>query len=242
LGRLIQDYQSRELAEGSKSRFQPFRCSAHFRGLHQFRRNGKIVSRAVRYHDETSRLVEVQVITPAGKAADRRLMERLLASLSVTSRADQARRWSVFDLSLVTPPHFQLVRTSVKPADATLSFAQVDPKTGKPTRTEASLRRLGMARAWFAGNLKQLVLNHDKKTGFSRFSAVRHRGYEALLAEGTEPGPPLRRVLRLLRQRRVLAWSAAPENAVYELATLSPPQHPVLPAEFDLLNGAGADQ
>ena len=63
-----------------------------------------------------------------------------------------------------------------------------------------------------------------------------------MLAEGTEPGPPLQRALKLLRQRRVLAWSAARENAVYELATLSPRKHPVWPAEFDVLSDVGADR
>jgi hypothetical protein len=240
LTRLVEDYLGKEADIEPATEIERFTCGRRWRGIRQRKPGGEVISRGVLYHEQTSRLVELLVILPPGAKEDQQLVDQILTSFRVTAAAEECRRWNAFDIALTTPPDFRLSSSSVKPADTTLRFVQVDGAKGKPTRTEATIRRLGMARCWYDGSLERVVQAHFPEQRFSESQKLSHPGSEAYFARGTEPGPPVKRMLRRLRERRVLCWHVPEQNAVYELVTLSPPQRPVLPTDFQFESAGGA--
>ncbi len=240
LTRLVEDYLGKEADTPTPSDIERFTCGRRWRGLRQSKPSGEVVSRGVLYHAETSRLIELLVTLPPGQKEDQRLVDQILESFRVTAAAEDCRRWNAFDIALRTPPRFRLTSSNVKPADVTLHFVRMNAAKGKPTRTEASIRRLGMARSWYDGSLETVVKSHFPDQRFSETTQLSHRGGEAFCARGIEPGPPVNRMLRRLRERRVLCWHAPDQNAVYELVTLSPRQQPVLPSDFEVECSGGA--
>ena len=240
LSRLVSDYLGKEADVEEAGPPERFRCGRHWRGLRQRKPSGEVINRGVLYHAETSRLIELLVTLPPGTDEDQRLVDQILRSFRVTAGAEDCRRWNAFDIALTTPPDFRLASSSVKPADATLRFVLVDAARGKPTRTEATVRRLGMARSWYEGSLERMVRAHYPEQRFVESGEIRHQGSEGYFARGVEPGPPVKRMLRRLRERRVLCWHVPEQNAVYELATLSPQQQPVSPDDFRVELGGGA--
>jgi hypothetical protein len=233
LEQLLRDYRERVLADAQSAELGVLRLAQHWRILKQTQPGAaQMITRGVCFDSKTSRLVEALIVTYADEPDEQGLVARLLAEIAIVARGDENTRWRIFDIDIDTPPDFRLTKTNVKPADVTLTFRRVDADGSKPTRQEASVRRLGMARAWHTGSLEQLILRHAPKARFSSFERVEQRGHQALLAAGTEPGPRLKRALSLLRGQQVLAWHCRPENAIYELGTLSPQGRPLSPADF----------
>lgn len=250
LGRLIRDYQEqarvesgtegasaestelRSFGRGWRGFFQPLSTSGE--------QGARTLCRAVRFDERTSRLIELSISIDRSTAHDGHLLAQLFQSVHVLAAGGDCRRWQAFDLDVTTPPRCRLVKTRVNPADVQLSFCTTDSAPGKPTAREACLRRLGMARAWYSGNLRALVERHADGAVFTQWREQSHQGCPALLAEGTEAGPRYRRLFGKLRQRRVLVWHCPAENAIYQLTTTSPPGAPLLPQDFEVRFGTRA--
>jgi hypothetical protein len=233
LEQLLRDYRERVVADAQNAELGALSLARRWRTLKQTQPDAaQIISRGVCFDSRTSRLVEALIVTHADEPDDLGLVARLLGEIAIVARGDESTRWRIFDIDVDTPPHFRLTKTNVKPADVTLTFRRIDADGGKPTGQEASVRRLGMASAWHTGNLEQLIVRHAPKARFWRFEQLKQRGHQALLAAGIEPGPRLKRALRLLREQQVLAWRCRPENAIYELGTLSPQGQPLCPTDF----------
>lgn len=250
LGRLIRDYQTQALVDlgpegGPGESMEPRSFGRGWRGFFQplcpsESRDARALCRAVRFDERTSRLIEVSVSIDRNSAHDGRLLAQLFQGVHVLATGKDCRRWQAFDLDVTTPPRCRLVKTKVNPADVQLGFCMADSAPGKRTAREASLRRLGMARAWYSGNLRALVEHHAAGSVFTHWTEQSHQGCPALLAEGTEAGPRYRRLLGKLRQRRVLVWHCPAENAIYQLTTTSPVGDPLLPQDFEVRFGARA--
>jgi hypothetical protein len=233
LDQLLHDYRDRVLTDAQDAELGALRLSRRWRTLRQTQPDAaEIINRGVCFDAKTSRLVEALIITDTGEPKEQGLVERLLDEISVTCSAERSTRYRIFDLDVDTPPGFRLTKTRVKPADVTLTFQRTAANGKKAARQAASVRRLGMARAWHTGSLRELILRHEPKARLVSFEPQDYRGHQGLLASGTEAGPRLKRAVGLLRDQRVLAWCCEPENAVYEVITLSPRSQPLPPEDF----------
>lgn len=230
LERVLGDYQSKERKEKGTSKFEKFRHGRYV-GLSNLGPRGEQVTRAVRFHAPHGRLVEALFLDP--KCSTNEWIEAFLDSLEFECAAEQSRRVRAFDIDVEAPSGLRLTKATVKPADVVFVFSP-DEERGPRAGTEARLRRLGMAASWHDGDLGRMVRKHHPKSLFKTVENQRRGANPAVVLEGFEPSPPLRRWLRLARCQRTLAWHSAEENAVYELTTLSPHKRPLRPTAFDV--------
>jgi len=235
LERVVSDYRSRLAAELGAAAVRSPADVGGFRGVEAVGTEAdRVVTRAVSWDAEGSRLLEVVMLGRASAPADRALSRRLLAAIRVTGRAEQARRFRAFDVDVEAPPGLRLVALSPRPGDVALTFRQVEATTRGGVGGEATLRRLGMADAWYAGDLEAVLHRQEPGARFERVERLDRGGAASLLATGSEAGPRWRRALRRLRVQRSLAWECPAENAVYLVSTRSPGRAPLLPSAFSV--------
>jgi hypothetical protein len=232
LGRLIDDYERQRLKQESEGRF---RIRGSWRGLVQRDEFGERVCRAVTY--ESGLLVEVQLLLEADAENPRQALSHFVRDFAFES-SEGARRWTAFDVDLVVPPRHRLESTDVKPADVRLSFEQHDEE-GRHTGLEVTVRRLGMARSWFDGDLEALVRSHWPKWSLNVHAESGASG--EVRGDGLGPGPVFRRWLKLVPRIQFRAWSVPEENAIYELAVVGPQRGTDVNVEpYELRLGGGA--
>ncbi|MCC5844583.1 MAG: PqqD family protein [Verrucomicrobia bacterium] len=82
-----------------------------------------------------------------------RLLREILSSVAVAEDPARATRWRAFGIDCTVPETWTLRRAEILPMDARLQFSC--PKRGRLQRqnTLFEVRRLGMVREWFDGNL-----------------------------------------------------------------------------------------
>ena len=233
LKRLVSDYTGQGHLEGLGP--TPLVTPKPWLGLTHADADGRgTLLRAVHFDAPTSRLVEVLFLTPPGDS-DPASFKRLLAGVRVTAAADRAVRWRAFNVDITTPPGFKLVKTDIKPADTQMEFGPVDSRSTKGG--DVRVRRRGMARTWYDGSLHDLIRGQEPKVRFTRFEAAQAGEHPAVLAEGLLETRPFARLLGRQTVRRVMAWSADDENAVYQLATSSAADAPLSPEQFLVRSG-----
>lgn len=220
--RMLSDDRARQLEHQPDARLESLEAGDWRGTTRVFDESGQAVTRAVRYDAGTGRLLEAVVITTAGPE-DLAEAGELLASIAVESKAEEATRWRAFDLDVTTPGgEWRLASTEVKPADVTLAFRQfrgVGDESDKPTGAEATVRRMGMADAWWTGDAARFL--RQSWRGAPEVEQTRAGGRTVTRAAGVEPGPRLKRMLGLLREREEAVWPCERCNAVYHVRVLS---------------------
>jgi hypothetical protein len=222
LERLLSDYRAKLEQELGGGSFKQWKSGAH-RCLAQRGPRGEQITRAVRYHAPHRRLLEVQWVA-SEHTTDGASLTALLDSLELTDAPEAARRVCAFDLDVLMPAGFLVVRADVKPFDATLHFAERD---GTAT---AAVRRLGMVSRWHHDELEALAYGHFPKAELRAVAA--QDGVVALT--GHEAGPLWLRLVGRLRRQRTVLWRSPDEDAVYELTIWSREKQPVLPEAFSI--------
>ncbi len=235
LGRVVSDYRSVLAAElGAASVRSPVDLG-DFRAVAAVSvETDRAVTRAVRWDAVGGRLLEAVVLGRASAPGDRALPRRLLMALHVSDSAEGARRFQAFDVDVEVPSGLRLVALTPRPGDVALTFRPGQISARGAGRGEATLRRLGMADSWYAGDLEGVLRRQEPGARFDRVERLERDGATSLLATGSEPGPRWRRVLRRLRVQRSLAWECPAENAVYLVSTRSPERSPLLPSAFSV--------
>jgi hypothetical protein len=233
---MVSNHKSREIELDAEARVS---VVSELRPWHAVRRissAGDVLTRAVLYHASAKRLIEVIVSTDTKERDGQRLLSDLLEQFRVVAPAGDARHWRAFGIDVTAPPEFRLVGAIVKPADVAFHFRRhgTGDRRTKGQPPPVALRRMGMARAWYAGNAEAIIRRDAPKVAFRSFDRSTHGGHPAVMAEGLEPAPPLLRWLGRQRRRSVLLWTCEAENALYELTTSSAPKHPVSPEQFDV--------
>src|SRR5690606_35618110 len=137
-----------------------------------------------------------------GAAFERRLHAAWLDRFESTAGPAEARRWCAFDLDVTVPAGLRLERALVKPAQATFSLAS--ERGGR----EAVIRRLGMARHWFGGELLDVVQKHWPKTVFRG----ERRGEHSIELEGEDGSLRLGRWFGRRQLQRTRAWHSQRED------------------------------
>jgi hypothetical protein len=190
----------------------------------------------VLYDAPSSRLIEVQ-ISGCTTHADQHTTRRILDRLVVREPAAECRSWRAFGIAARTPVGFSLIEAQVRPADVRLRFS----RPAAPLVAEAEVRRLGMAGAWFDGDLRGLLAKHLGPGALEHAESRVHHGHPAASGEAWEKVARFERWLGRARRRRGLAFAVASENAVYLVTTLSPVAEPLEPRAFELGSAAEAE-
>ncbi|MBC8074868.1 MAG: hypothetical protein H7Y32_02230, partial [Chloroflexales bacterium] len=151
LSRLVEEMR-REAEAGAGC--QPFRYGP-WRGIQHIQADRERGIHAVRYHAETSRLLEAHVFGAEAAEPEQSLSRAILGQLRVLGSAHTSCRWRAFNLALKTPDNFALLSADVAPADVRLRF---EHRAGAGTRAAitATAQRLGMVSSWFDGDLARL--------------------------------------------------------------------------------------
>jgi hypothetical protein len=235
LARLVQDFSAQQAGAGKLHRSGPYRSGA-WRGIRREAQAGGVQTQVVQYDAASARLIEARVCT-LGSHEENGLAERVLRAIEVSEPAQSCRRWRAFGLGVEVPPGFELAGTEVQPGSAAFRFER--PRGPHSARTtEAEVRRLGLARAWFDGALERLLGVRFPKVTFEQSEACEYAGGPAWLASGWEEATRFERWLGRARRLRALAVNAPEENAVYVVTTKSPQNAPLDPRAFSLLNGS----
>lgn len=193
----------------------------------------------VRYDVRASRLLEAQCRWPSEASKSVALAEarRLVGQIESIAPPRLARSWRAFDLAFTSAPGFRLVGASVAPADTELRFEQCfehgEPRSSQPP-ARVSVRRLGMARSRFDGDLERWLRNELSRVCFESLSRERYRGLGVVVGRGRDPHTRLERWLGRGRERTALLAFAESENALYLLATEASVGAAPDPRTFDL--------
>jgi hypothetical protein len=232
LVRTLADARSRELENDPGAELEELRRVSGWQGFCRHSKEGEFLTRGVRYDARSARLMEALVVSPAGTADAKRLGCRILERIQSVERAESATRWQAFNLEITALPAFRLVSASVKPGDVCFDFRRFSPGQREPGKERVSVRRMGLAAAWFDGDHQKFIRREAPRVRFRTFGAAEPGGHPGVFGEGEEPGQRLPRLIGRALRRRVLTWRCETENAVYRVATTSPCHHPVNPEDF----------
>ena len=227
LVRMVADQRKRDQSDAGGVRFDALAVGPRWHGYVCNEPSRDPLARAVHYDATNHRLVELVSTTGLDEP-----VRRILSELRLQAPCEGRRRLIAFSLDLTLPEHFKLSSTKVLPADARLDFEFDRGKARRFGATQASIRRMGMARAWYAGDARWLIRRESPKVSFASFSETRHDAHPAVVADGVEPDPRFLRLVGRGRRRRALVWQCEAENAVYHVMTVSPFARPVAPEAF----------
>lgn len=239
--RMLEDHRSRQFEDEPDAVIESFRLGP-WDGLVRSLDDRGLLTRAACYDPTQKVLLEAVVGHGEDELA---LRDEVIESIELAEPMTEATHWRAFGLEAWTPPRFRVSAASVKPAEVSLSFEQLDQPGGHKLRPgRATLTRLGMADGWFGGDLAQLLRARDPKPRYEITERVLDQAVTggpratALVARSIEPGPRLKRLAGRLRTRRDLLWHDAAANAVLQISTLSFEKSPVEPTDF-VLHPAG---
>lgn len=227
LVRLVRDYGARCLASSS---FEPCEGVGCWRGLVETRPDGERVARVVTYEPRSARLLEAMLLVAAGDDAERAIVP-LLERMEVVAADGALRRFSAFGLRARAPAGMQLAHVAVQPAKLVVEFRDAaDGGRG----AVAAVQRLGMAEAWFGGDLEGALRRREPGVRFTSFETTEYAGWPALLGAGKQAVTPFARLARRARHAHCLAWHCESENAVYVVSCGTRGEDDVLPADLNV--------
>jgi hypothetical protein len=203
-----------------------------WRGI-EWKNEGGVHTQIVRYDAESQRLLEARIWAERRSAEQRAFVERLLAEVRCAEPAAKCRHWEAFGVRSVVPAGFELAGSVVQPASVCLRF-EATAERGGARPAAAEVWRLGMARAWFDGDLERLLRARLPQVTFEQSTVVEYRGARARLMEGWEESPRFERWLGRARRLRTLAWAAPDEIVVYVTIIKSPKAVVSEPSAFEL--------
>ncbi len=185
--RLLSDHRAEQVETDPDARFEAAALPAPWRGVVHHLRDDHRLLRAACYDRATRRLLEAVLAlegsaddadTPSGSAS---WVETLLREIRVVGPAESVHHLQAFGVRVAWPRGWRLLRTRIQPADAAFTLAPVEPspkslpRTGEQPRSSAvappppppassrvTLRRRGMADAWFDGDLARLLRQEIK--------------------------------------------------------------------------------
>ena len=237
LERMLHDQQSRELGAEPGATLGPLRAPPGWRGFSVTSPTGQALARAVYFDAPSARLVQAVIVS--GGTDARRLARRVLESVTV-GRAEQATRCHAFGLDVTTPPGYRLTHATVKPADVSFEFRAQAPGKKEPGPEAASIRRMGMAEAWYGDDPEKIVRREAPRVRLRARAERSYGNHRAFSVEGDEPGERLARLFGRGHGHRILIFCCPAENAVYRISTKSRDRRPVLPEEFRVACCQGA--
>lgn len=249
LDQMFDDYRNQQLEADADARIEPLEVPAGWRCVQHVWPDadggggvGGAVMRAAHYDPMTHRLLEMVLTFPGGavgrevasREGDRDAVVRaVLAGARVTGSADAASRWRAFGIDATVPRGLALVGAEVRPGDIALRFR---PRGGAGLTADGArevwVRRMGMARSWFKGDLAW-VMQRAAPNAELETQAARVGQHDAVAAEGWAPGPRAKRLAGRLvgrgLRRRELWWHDEEANAVFGIvceATAASPLRP----------------
>ena len=203
----------------------PFELGA-FRGLVVDTQGGR-ETRAVTYHAESSRLLELRISeTARGGSA-----ETIVRSFRIAPSDDIERRWRAFGLDVCTPNDFALASAAVHPLDVTLRFERAFAGRMVPL-LRLSARRLGMAATWFRGDFARLLAEKAPGVSFGVLQACELGDYSGFVATGKGADARWVRLVGRAREERALVFRAEDENAIYLYQSEGPVGRALAPQSF----------
>lgn len=220
LERLRQDFQSQPLFVGHT--VLSCQDSSGFRVMERRAASGERVTQALRFDPVSSRLIELE-LPGLAEREDPTLTEALLAGFAFAGR-EQACRLCAFGVRADLPEGFQLTRSQVKPADVSLEFER-PTSPGERLGGRLRIRRSGMARAWFSGDLVRTVAARNTELAYREFAQTTVGPHAATVASGFPRGAILKRVFGKVALRRTTCWECAEQNAVFETELCLPAKH-----------------
>jgi hypothetical protein len=229
VGRLLDDYQSRLSGSETSGTWATPTLPDGWRGRLHRRAEGTPLLRAARYDATHDRLLEV-ALELGERSADGGWMAGVLAGVRSVRRAEDARRLRAFGVSIQYPPGWRPTGAQVLPADVSVTFS---PSEEKPDAT-VTLRRRGMAGAWFDGDLEGLIAQEQRQAK-PRFEA---RPNDAVEAWWDVPGPRFRKLLGRHRVAACRWWHDPADTAVYEIRAEGPAPDPPAWTGFTLTGDA----
>ena len=179
------------------------------------------VYRALSYVSQYNVLVQATLSLDGNREETHAGLREILGHLSVNEDPEKATRWRAFGIDCRVPDTWTLLEAKVKPMDARLTFDCGNKRRVSKMRSTCEIRRMGMARDWFDGDLhsfaKSRVLGLDPHV-VSEFNGNR----EVLKVDAAQGrffflgklGPKERQQLRI--------WHAPEANSMFVINLSNP--------------------
>jgi len=214
VGQQMDDYKARDLEVDPSARHAALVEVGGWRG-YRGTVDGLAISRASRYDARTKRWVELTMPWPDG--VDEVLERGMLEGFAIDPPGDvQCMRAFRTEIHLASA--WEVSAVVAKPANVAFEFSC--------GRRELTVRRLGMADAWFDGNLDNLLYKRVN-VEIDHTQITTYRGHPAAVATSTEKATRASRLLGMARRRTDRAWFCEASNVVYCTTELSPKRKPL---------------
>ncbi|MCH8510929.1 MAG: PqqD family protein [Kiritimatiellae bacterium] len=111
------------------------------------------VYRAVLYEKDTNVLLQTTLTLDGSREETHEFVRNLLNHLTLTEAPEKATHWRAFGIDCRVPADWVLREAVAKPMDIRLKFDCGTKRMLSKQRTTAEVRRLGMVKDWFDGDL-----------------------------------------------------------------------------------------
>ncbi|HEY4102615.1 MAG TPA: hypothetical protein VGM44_01950 [Polyangiaceae bacterium] len=209
LERLFSDFETRSNADGELSRNQ--RDCAGFRVLECIGKSAQPTTHALRYEPRSKRLIELEFAHDG--AVDEHAFVDALLSEFVFAERNQSTRLQAFAVRADLPRGFELSASEVKPADVSFEFVRAAERRQPRLR----IRRSGMARAWFDGDISRALRQRNPELRFDELESIDMGPHRASSGLASPRVAPLARLFKRASPVRVTSWHCPAENALFEL-------------------------
>ncbi len=235
LNRMLSDQRSKDVLDFPGANIKELKGHSGWQGTLREQGNDERVVNAAHYDFRAARLIQV-ILTEAGDVTDgKSVRSALFGSIEVVSKAAEAREFRAFGLDVTVPFGFRLIKATVKPADVTFEFAEVDAKHSRHTGKAVTVHRMGMAAAWAPEDKRGLLAKETPQLRLSDVQRTSRGKHVAFLAQGKEVHPRLLSLFGLSRRGDALLWHCENKNAVYSVATKYLKRRPLEVSEVSTL-------
>src|ERR1039457_2906578 len=174
LNRMVSDQRSKDILEFAGATVKDLNGQAGWQGTVREEGKEKRSVHAVNYDSLTQRLIQVIITEVSEEAACKSQRAALFNEIKVVSKASDAREFCAFGLNVTVPFGFRLIKATVKPADVTFEFAEMDAKHSRPTGKAVTVHRMGMAAAWVPEDKQQLLSQENPQISLGNFQRIAH--------------------------------------------------------------------
>jgi len=220
---LFTDRRNRDKQHSDTCRFQSIPTIGQWQG-YRCQQQTQTVTRAGIHDPIHRRWVELAIIWP--DKLDQPLEQDLLSAFEVLDDRGGATRWRAFGIDAQAPPGWRLAQAEVKPAAATMHFAQ-----GNHCR--AIVRRYGLTDAWYHGDPQKVIQRDVKRPDRCIFEPAIYRGRGACVAHSDETPGLWQRLTHRGRYRTDWVWPVKPDgDRLYHVTTIGPRREMIEPSSF----------